>query len=429
MPENWKTYKLKELTTKIGSGATPRGGKSAYKKSGISLIRSQNVLNFNFSPNGLAFIDDKQAKALQNVKVEPNDVLLNITGDSVARVCQLPEKWVPARVNQHVAIIRSNPDFLNSDFLKYSLLSRENKNLLLTMAGAGATRNALTKTMIEEFEISIPGIQEQKEIASILSALDDKIELNLQMNKTLEEMAMAMYKHWLVDFGPFQNEKFISSELGEIPEGWEVKSLGDLVKTLSKGTTPRKKDVDRLPIEIPFLKVKDISDDGSIKFSGIEKIPELVHRNQLKRSILEVEDILISIAGTIGRASIVPDQLHNSNCNQALAFIRLKNKNIHLPIIYFWLKYPAIQQEIKSSIVQGVQANVSLTVLKNLRIALPVHTKLNDFLKEINPIFDKIVVNREENQTLTKLRDTSLPKIISGEVRVKQVEKILTQAL
>ena len=111
----WKEYKLKDLTTKIGSGATPTGGGNAYKLEGISLIRSQNVLDFRFSYDGLALIDNEQAYSLKNVIVTRNDVLLNITGDSVARVCKVPIEVLPARVNQHVAIIRADETKTNSD--------------------------------------------------------------------------------------------------------------------------------------------------------------------------------------------------------------------------------------------------------------------------------------------------------------------------
>lgn len=108
----WREVKLGDLCTKIGSGATPRGGSESYKEFGVSLIRSQNVLDLKFSEDGLAFIDEIQANDLKNVIVEKNDVLMNITGDSVARVCKVPTKILPARVNQHVAIIRSDENKL-----------------------------------------------------------------------------------------------------------------------------------------------------------------------------------------------------------------------------------------------------------------------------------------------------------------------------
>lgn len=162
MPENWKTYNLKDVTSKIGSGASSRGGKGAYHESGISLITSQNFLDFKFSVDGLAFINNEQATKLNNVTSEENDVLLNITGDSVARIRSVPKEFLPARVNQHVAIIRADKTKLNPDYLKYSLLEFTNKNLLLTLASAGATRNAITKSMIENFEINLPTVNEQK---------------------------------------------------------------------------------------------------------------------------------------------------------------------------------------------------------------------------------------------------------------------------
>ena len=150
----WQEVSLGEITNKIGSGATPRGGGESYKESGISLIRSQNILDFKFSTNGLAFIDDAQAYELRSVSVEPDDVLLNITGDSVARCCVVPDNILPARVNQHVAIIRANKDKAESHFVYYKLQSI--KEELLMQSEIGATRNAFTKGMIEGIKFSLP---------------------------------------------------------------------------------------------------------------------------------------------------------------------------------------------------------------------------------------------------------------------------------
>ncbi len=212
-----KTVKLKDCCTKIGSGATPRGGKEVYLDEGsFSLIRSQNVLDFFFSYNGLAFIDKDQAYQLSNVEIEEKDVLLNITGDSVARVCQVPGTLLPARVNQHVSIIRPDKSKLVPEFLKYFLLNPKFKNYMLGLASVGGTRNALTKGMIEDFEINLPSLSTQTRIAAILTALDDKIELNRQTNQTLEAIAQAIFKEWFVDF------RFPHSPL----EGWQAKPDG-----------------------------------------------------------------------------------------------------------------------------------------------------------------------------------------------------------
>ena len=146
--KKWETSKLKECSTKIGSGATPRGGKEVYIKDGISLIRSLNVHNNSFIYNDLAHINSMQAEELDNVTIENDDILLNITGASVARCCIVPVDALPARVNQHVCIIRLNKG-INSVFLNYQITSNSMQKLLIELASAGATREAITKIMLK----------------------------------------------------------------------------------------------------------------------------------------------------------------------------------------------------------------------------------------------------------------------------------------
>lgn len=176
-------YKLKDICLKIGSGATPRGGKEAYCDEGSSLIRSQNVLDFTFSHDGLAHINEKQAEKLSNVEVKSQDILLNITGDSVARACAVDVRVLPARVNQHVAIIRPNEDEVLSSYILFYLQMM--KPYLLQIAAGGATRNALTKGMIENLELEVPDILFQKKIVSILDDIQEKIRENKEINKNL----------------------------------------------------------------------------------------------------------------------------------------------------------------------------------------------------------------------------------------------------
>lgn len=171
--------KLGDICSKIGSGATPRGGKDSYKDSGTAIIRSQNVFDWTFSSDGLAFIDDDQAEALSNVEVKQGDVLLNITGDSVARACIVPTELLPARVNQHVAIIRAN-EKANSLFLLAWL--QANKGTLLKLASSGATRNALTKRMLENLDVNLPPIDVQNKFATFIDSIQAKITLNTKLN-------------------------------------------------------------------------------------------------------------------------------------------------------------------------------------------------------------------------------------------------------
>jgi type I restriction enzyme S subunit len=249
MAGEWTQIRLGNVCSKIGSGATPRGGGSVYLDQGeFALIRSQNVYNHGFHHDGLAYLSQQHADELSNVEVQKGDVLLNITGDSVARSCQVDPEILPARVNQHVAIIRPDPKKLAPRFLRYYLVSPTMQSRMLSLAGAGATRNALTKGMIEAFELEAPtNVVEQQAIACILGALDDKIELNRRRNRTLEAMARTIFQSWFVDFDPVRAKaaggkpaglskeiaalfpaSFEESSLGEIPKGWRAGTVGDV---------------------------------------------------------------------------------------------------------------------------------------------------------------------------------------------------------
>ena len=155
---------LGDITIKVGSGATPRGGKDVYKSAGIPLIRSMNVHFNGFRTDGLAYIDDKQAAALSAVEVNAGDVLLNITGASIGRVTVAPPNMEGARVNQHVCIIRPTGD-LDPSFLRWFLASPDQQDFILNVQ-SGATRQALTKQKILEFRVPLPPISVQFSEAS-----------------------------------------------------------------------------------------------------------------------------------------------------------------------------------------------------------------------------------------------------------------------
>ncbi|MEZ4799168.1 MAG: restriction endonuclease subunit S [Flavobacteriales bacterium] len=167
----WEEKTLKELTIKIGSGATPRGGKESYKSKGISLVRSMNVHDWEFREKNLAFIDEKQAAELNGATLQEEDVLLNITGASVARSCVFPKEYLPARVNQHVSIIRPKKELLDARFLNLLLTSKTYKKQLLITGEQGATRQAITKSQIEGFRVCIPPLEEQQTVVRQLDAL------------------------------------------------------------------------------------------------------------------------------------------------------------------------------------------------------------------------------------------------------------------
>jgi type I restriction enzyme S subunit len=183
-PTGWPVVPIGDHASKIGSGATPLGGEESYKTAGITLIRSMNVRDGTFLRDGLAFIDEKQAARLDGVVVEADDVLLNITGASVARVCRAPVDVLPARVNQHVAIIRPTATF-NPLFLEQCLLTPVVKGRLLEIARAGATREAITKSAIERFSVICPSREMQNQFAVRVDASE---RIQRQMSSALAEM-------------------------------------------------------------------------------------------------------------------------------------------------------------------------------------------------------------------------------------------------
>jgi type I restriction enzyme, S subunit len=192
-PRGWPMVRLGDQTTKMGSGATPAGGDAAYKDSGISLIRSLNVRDGTFTCKDLAHIDDQQAAKLANVQVAENDVLLNITGASVARVCRAPRSVLPARVNQHVMIIRPKPS-LNSVFLERLLLSPDMKRHLLQLSGAGATREAITKAQAEDLQFPYPPLALQKDFASRIQAIES-LKVRHRVQQTDLDALFASLQH------------------------------------------------------------------------------------------------------------------------------------------------------------------------------------------------------------------------------------------
>lgn len=188
-PKGHPINKLKKITSKIGSGSTPRGGKEAYHSQGMTLIRSLNIHDNLFKMKDLAFIDESQAKKLNNVAVEKNDVLLNITGASVARCTIVPERLLPARVNQHVSILRPIIPVLNSTFLLHLLISPNSKLKLLGVSSqAGATRESITKEQLENFEIILPSIEVQNQFAKKIALIEKQKELAKQELKESEDL-------------------------------------------------------------------------------------------------------------------------------------------------------------------------------------------------------------------------------------------------
>ena len=193
IPQGWEVTTLDNVTTKIGSGATPRGGKGAYKSEGISLIRSMNIYDYEFELADLAFIDDEQAAQLDNVTVQARDVLLNITGASVCRCSMVPTHLLPARVNQHVAIIRADTRRMDPFYLLDTINNDHNKQKLLNLAQGGATREALTKETICNFPILLPPrelLTRYGQVAGAMHAQRETLALRIQNLRSTRDLLL-----------------------------------------------------------------------------------------------------------------------------------------------------------------------------------------------------------------------------------------------
>lgn len=383
----WVETQLENITSKIGSGATPRGGANSYKESGISLIRSQNVLDFQFTTSGLAFIDDEQAAALQNVEVLKNDVLLNITGDSVARCCIVPDFVLPARVNQHVAIIRLEPYLADYRFIFYYL--QYLKNELLMQAEIGATRRALTKGMLQELEILLPSLTEQHAISEVFSSHDDKIDLLHRQNETLEALAQTLFRQWFVE---------------EAEERWDVGVIPDEFD-FTMGLSPPGTSYNEEAIGTPMFQ-------GNADFTF--RFPRKRVFTTDPRRFAEKFDTLISVRAPVGAQNMA---LEKCCIGRGVAAFRYKRNPRYFSYTYY--KINSIMAEIRQFEDAGtVFGSINKSDFETLEITIPPTELVDKFEDEVSPLDEKIYRNCLQIRTLEKLRDTLLPKLMSGEVRV-----------
>jgi type I restriction enzyme S subunit len=418
IPNGWNMTTLGENCIKIGSGATPRGGSDAYESEGISLIRSQNVHDFQFEYSGLAFINSNQADELANVEVKSSDILLNITGDSVARICIVPDKVLPARVNQHVCIIRTDEKNLHSKYLYYYLLNPTYKNYLLGLANTGATRNALTKGMVESLPIAAPEkLSEQRAIAAVLSSLDDKIELLREQNKTLESVAQTLFKEWFINFNfpgengkPYKSSggKMIDSELGEIPEGWSAGRLSEFVEVDPKEKVSKN-------LTYLFFDMKCLSTDSM-------EVSEGEYRRVSSGSIfIEQDTLLAKITPCLenGKTGFVFDIQGESIARGSTEFIVMRSREGMSPYFVYCLARSDSFREYAIKSMNGTSGRQRVQVEQIKKYILMINESvLNSFDSTVKPIFEKIRVNSSQVEALTLIREQLLPKLMKGLIRV-----------
>ena len=407
-------YKLKDICLKIGSGATPRGGKEAYCDEGISLIRSQNVLDFVFSHDGLAHINEQQADKLSNVEVKPQDILLNITGDSVARACAVDARVLPARVNQHVAIIRPDEDKVLSSYILFFL--QMIKPYLLQIAAGGATRNALTKSMIENLELDVPDILSQKKIVAVLDDIQEKIRENKEINKNLEQQAQAIFKEWFIE-NPENNE-------------WSTGTFSELIKTTLNGDWGKEAPTGNNTEKVYCIRGADIPE---VKAGNKGKIPTryILPKNFATKQ-LTAGDIVVEISGgsptqSTGRCTAITQSLldrYDSGMVCTNFCKAMKPKEGYSLFIYYYWQY-LYSKGIFFSYENGTTGIKNLDFsgfIETETILIPPVDKVIAFDDYCKTIFNQIFANGKQNEHLAVLRDTLLPKLMSGELDVSDID-------
>lgn len=385
----WPAVRLGDVTTKIRSGATPRGGASGYTNSRIALIRSQNVLDNSMTHEGLAHISDEAAMKLANASVEKDDVLLNITGDSVARCCVMEEAFLPARVNQHVSIIRTESQ-LDPRFLQRALVNPEMKNHLLTIS-SGGTRNALTKSMLENLEVPLPPLPEQQAIAEVLGALDDKIAANRALVATADDLATAIYRR----------------------ESSTTAPLSSLAKFVNgRNFTKDASGTGRAVIRIAELN-SGIGD--STVFNDVGALPQ---------NVAGPGDILFAWSGSLTLKRWTAEE---GLVNQHI-FKVIPNSDVPQ-----WLVYQAIRHALPD--FKAIAADKATTMGHiqrhhlDAKVPIPTTSQTVPLDPLMGGLWQMALAAEVESATLAALRDTLLPALMDGTLRVKDAEKTVSEAL
>lgn len=295
-------------------------------------------------------------------------------------------------------------------FLYYalSLCLKQFKNM-----SQGTSTKFLTVTILNSFSVQLPSISDQHRIASILSSLDRKIELNNKINADLEEMAQAIFKNWFVDFEPFKDGKFVDSELGMIPEGWKVGRLDEIADVVGGSTPSKAKPEYYTQKGIAWLTPKDLSNHPAVYTSRGEIDITKEGYNSTSTKLMPKGTILFTSRAPIGYISIA----QNDICTNQ-GFKSLVPKKAGTCFLYCFLKYVTPEIENKSTGSTFKEASGSL--MKSLKVIMPEQKVFEDFETIVSPLFARIESLEKESSRLSLLRDTLLPRLMSGELEVPE---------
>lgn len=417
MASNWTTYKIGDLFD-LQNGFAFKG--TDFINEGVPVIKIKNVKAGKILLNDLSYVSREVADKAKRFFIKPNDILITMSGN---RMDGSPETWVGKvalfleedeyLLNQRVGILRPKYGVdVNVDFCAYALSSREYQNYFINSANSSGGQANISPSIINETEIDLPDKATQDEIASVLRAIDDKIENHEEINFHLETLIQAIFNEWFIQSKTASNtEQYKDSELGSIPATWNIKSLEEVTEIITKGTTPTTLGGSFVSDGIKFLRAESILDSSVIDTTKPLYISDDVN-SKMKRSILKLNDILITIAGTIGRVGMVNNFNLPANINQAVAIIRVAPDIVSHYFIYCLMRRKETKDNLLGKVTQSVQANISLTDLRNFTFILPDKFSLENFNETVSPQFDLIVNNTLEINILTGLKSDLVNSLI-----------------
>ena len=304
-------------------------------------------------------------------------------------------------------VMQAKAGISDPQFVYYTAINPTFRNVAIKSMVGSSGRQRVQQSVLEELELSVPGLDEQRRIGAFLAELDEKIALNNKINDNLEQQLRTIFKAEFTDNPELEN-------ITQIP-------LSELCHVVTKGTTPTTLGKPFVESGINFIKAESILDDHSIDKSKFAFIDEETNA-LLKRSIIHAGDVVFTIAGTLGRFALIDENVLPANTNQAVAIIRADVEKVLPEYIYTCFIGEWHTDYYAKRVQQAVQANLSLTTIKSLPIPLLDEAKMSEYLSLILPLIKAIKTNEAQNEKLAALRDNLLPKLMSGEIDVSAVQ-------
>ena len=413
---------------------------SDYVQIGIPVVMPANIgLDGGISEDGIARITQQDADRLSQHKLQCGDVVFSRRGDVTRNALITPnqEGWLCGTGCLKVRL--GDESTADAKFISYCLRLPETKEWLIRHA-VGATMPNLNTTILSAVPISVPAIHEQKKITSLLLALDDRIALLRETNATLEAIAQALFKSWFVDFDPVHakargesphgmndataalfSDSFEESELGMIPKGWRVQSFTQTINVIGGGT-PKTSIAEYWNGDIPWFSVVDAPTTTDVFVIGTEKHITVAGLNHSSTKLLPVGTTIISARGTVGRLALVGTEMA---MNQSCYGLRGKAGDAYFTYFSTYRLVETLKQRTHGSVFDTITRDT----LTGVSVIYPTTAVINAFEEAIAPVMERLKENLKQAQTLAQLRDTLLPKLISGRVRLPEAEALLAEEL